>query len=121
MKCFENQLCVDCGVDTFETKEYYMVTDSCWKRAGMKPYGGMLCVGCIESRLGKKLTPQNFSECPLNWRNAIIPDYASGRLLARLYHGRQKSKWARGAIAAMEDILLGKTEDVESKILMNIG
>jgi hypothetical protein len=48
-----------------EIAEYYMVTDACWKRAGMGPYDGQLCIGCIEKRLGKQLTPRNFTDCPL--------------------------------------------------------
>lgn len=107
MTCFDSQMCVDCGVDTQEIGEYYMVTDSCWKRAGMGKYDGMLCIGCLEKRLGKKLTPRNFKECPLNWRNALIPMYASERLLMRLFSGGPKSKWCRGALDVYKEMLDG--------------
>lgn len=39
--------CVDCGVNTCEANEYYMVHDHLWIAAGMKPNGGMLCIGCL--------------------------------------------------------------------------
>jgi hypothetical protein len=87
--------CVDCGVDTGEISEYYMVTDACWARAGMND--GCLCIGCLEERLGKRLTARNFSECPLNWRNTLLPGHASPRLTSRLF-GTKTSKWGKTAL-----------------------
>jgi hypothetical protein len=62
--------CVDCHVNTFEIKEYYVVTTKTWRKAGMKhPFesgDGMLCIGCLESRLGRKLTSRDFYDCPAN-------------------------------------------------------
>ena len=40
--------------------EIYMVRDSVWKTAGMEPMDGCLCVGCLEQRLGRRLTPKDF-------------------------------------------------------------
>jgi hypothetical protein len=40
--------------------EVYMVRDSVWKQAGMEGYGGCLCVGCLEKRLGRELRPKDF-------------------------------------------------------------
>lgn len=54
--------CVDCGVDTHN--EYYMVRHHLWKYAG--DINGMLCIGCLEDRLGRTLTFKDFLECPLN-------------------------------------------------------
>lgn len=103
----EHDNCVDCGVDCLKINEYYMVTKSCWKRARMTPCGGMLCVGCLEKRLGKKLTPRNFMDCPLNWRNALIPNCASVRLLSRYYSTGMKSQWARDGMSALKQALDG--------------
>src|SRR5215472_14731350 len=77
--------CVDCGVNTapgFSTRaeiakalnegieslensvgfdaEVYTVHDVIWKKAGMEPFGGCLCVGCLEKRIGRKLKPKDF-------------------------------------------------------------
>jgi len=112
--------CFDCGVNTLETNEYYMVTDSCWARAKMKARDGMLCVGCLERRLGRKLTPRNFIDCPLNWRNVCLPDYASPRLLSRLLGGRN-SKWRKGALELIDAALHGETGPLQSKVLVNVG
>jgi hypothetical protein len=46
--------------------EVYMVHDHVWKAAGMEPYGGCLCVGCLEKRIGRRLTPANFSDHVFN-------------------------------------------------------
>jgi hypothetical protein len=76
--------CVDCLVDTAArgVDEYYMVHNDVWAAAGMAPRGGMLCVGCLEVRLGRWLTAGDFTGVPVNdlrrgWRG-------SARLLSRL-------------------------------------
>ena len=51
-RIYEGFKCVDCGVNTHDADEYYMVHDELWAAAGMEPAGGMLCVGCLEQRLG---------------------------------------------------------------------
>jgi hypothetical protein len=80
----ESWLCVDCGINTApgflpgpalreELKakgeaeqhidpdsEMYMVREVIWKKAGMEPFGGCLCIGCLERRLGRRLKPKDF-------------------------------------------------------------
>lgn len=97
-----------------------MVTDACWARAGMHKHDGMLCIECLENRLGKRLTPRNFTDCPLNWRNTLIPEYASPRLVSRLYHGADKSKWARGAMKALIKAAAGDITEIEALTLMSL-
>ena len=77
-------LCVDCGVNTApgvpdgeealrqleaagsyparvnNRSEIYMVRDKVWKKAGLEPFGGCLCIGCLERRLGRRLKPKDF-------------------------------------------------------------
>ena len=44
-----------------------IVHDHVWKAAGMQPYGGCLCIGCLETRIGRKLMPIDFpADAPLN-------------------------------------------------------
>ena len=81
----ESWLCVDCGVNTQpgcpdgpttridlslygkstvtldDKSEVYSVKRELWEKAGMRPWGGCLCVGCLEQRLGRKLRPKDFS------------------------------------------------------------
>jgi hypothetical protein len=93
-------LCNDCGMDTEPwpphrgTQEHYIVKNEVWSAAGMPPGeldtddlsirgGGILCVGCIEKRLGRLLTIEDFS--PLT----LTPDLLKGcqntpRLLSRI-------------------------------------
>jgi hypothetical protein len=40
--------------------EVYTVRAAIWKQAGMEPFGGCLCVGCLEKRLGRRLKPKDF-------------------------------------------------------------
>lgn len=56
--------CVDCSVCTHEIDEYYMVHDHLWEKAGMT--FGMLCIGCLETRLGRRLNSRDFPRYPVN-------------------------------------------------------
>ncbi len=60
---FKNETaCVDCGIDTIEIDEYYMVWNDIWPLEGR----GMLCIGCLENRLGRELTREDFTDAPIN-------------------------------------------------------
>jgi hypothetical protein len=71
-------LCLDCGHHTGLLKEYYMVEDHVWSEVAPSR-AGMLCVVCLEHRLGRLLTSADFKDVPLNsspmWeRSAILQD-----------------------------------------------
>jgi hypothetical protein len=86
----DNYICVDCGVDTWpghktraeveqsmrdaraagkkwkskltftpETEVFY-VHPHVWKASGVKAWGGCLCIGCLEKRIGQQLQPYDF-------------------------------------------------------------
>jgi hypothetical protein len=40
--------------------EVYTIKKAVWKAAGMQPWGGRLCIGCLEKRLRRKLRPKDF-------------------------------------------------------------
>jgi hypothetical protein len=40
--------------------EIYIVRETEWAKADMQPFGGCLCIGCLEKRLGRKLKPKDF-------------------------------------------------------------
>lgn len=40
--------------------EVYTVRKAVWAKAGMEPYGGCLCIDCLEKRLGRELKPKDF-------------------------------------------------------------
>jgi hypothetical protein len=83
----ESWLCIDCGFDTApgflnraeleqalaadtgnqgvpqtinNRSEVYLVRRAVWQAAGMEPWGGCLCIGCLEQRLGRRLKPKDF-------------------------------------------------------------
>jgi hypothetical protein len=43
-----------------DQSEVYMVRERVWSAAGMEPWGGCLCIGCLEQRLGRRLKPKDF-------------------------------------------------------------
>ena len=73
--------CVDCSVNTMDIDEYYMLKEKVWLSI-VPGREGMLCIGCVEKRLGRKLIPEDFSYCPLNEEEYSQP--RSDRLLNRM-------------------------------------
>jgi hypothetical protein len=71
-----HRYCGDCDGDVFELGERFMVRDEAWP---IRPDGGVLCVGCLEARLGRRLTPEDFIDCGCN-----RPGRHSARLIARM-------------------------------------
>jgi len=54
-----NWLCLDCSKDTFD--EYYGVRNHLWRRAvDRSQRHGMLCLSCLERRLGRYLRLEDF-------------------------------------------------------------
>lgn len=76
--------CHDCGLDVADSGDYwYMVWDEVWAETGLDPDDGFLCVPCIERRLGRALTPDEFNDAPIN-RMAWARWRQSPRLRARV-------------------------------------
>lgn len=73
-------LCVDCGIDTGKIFEYYFVHTKLWLSV-IPSIFGMLCVGCLETRLGRQLRKSDFPDVRVN-----NPKYypKSRRLMSRL-------------------------------------
>ena len=44
-----------------DCSEVYMVRDAVWKKAGVAPMGGCLCIACLEKRIGRRLKPKDFT------------------------------------------------------------
>lgn len=40
-----------------------MVHDEIWERFGVDP---LLCIGCLENKMGRQLDRSDFTDCPLN-------------------------------------------------------
>ena len=59
----EGFFCISCGMDTWD--EYYMLHLRIWKKVNPK-IKGMLCIKCVESRLGRKLSKKDFRKVLLN-------------------------------------------------------
>jgi hypothetical protein len=55
-------LCLDCGKDTFEHKEdWYLLRNRLWRQLVPRELRhGMICRTCIEGRLGRPLTSDDF-------------------------------------------------------------
>lgn len=58
--------CRDCRRNTAILGEYYSVNNDVWREGGLAPDGGLLCVKCLEGRLGRTLRPGDFVSCRVN-------------------------------------------------------
>lgn len=63
-------LCLDCHVDTGAIHEYYMLKNELWGRVN-PALSGMLCLDCVEKRLGRPLFPVDFVDSPINDINVM--------------------------------------------------
>jgi hypothetical protein len=79
----DDGVCVDCGQHTSLLKEYYHVHDEVWAKATTDETESMLCIGCLEERIGRTLEPSDFSDAPINYPGF---GHQSARLANRLRH-----------------------------------
>ena len=75
----EGWWCVDCEVHTGIIGDYYMVHKHLWAEFGSDD--GMLCIACLENRMGRTLTPDDFSDAPVNYGSLT---YRSERMISRI-------------------------------------
>ena len=62
--------CKDCGKNTTKGSEnYYMVLFVLWDTYGVD---GMLCIRCLEERVGRKLTYYDFTNARINKINTFV-------------------------------------------------
>lgn len=65
--------CADCKeIVLFGSKDYFMVNNDVWEKYGVRQE--LLCVGCFEKRMGRKLRYDDLTLCLLN----IINPYTRG-------------------------------------------
>lgn len=73
-------LCLDCGENTSQMKEHYFVRSDVWFSV-MDSEVGMICIGCLETRLGRQLVGADFTDA---WINDPRRNSMSARLVDRL-------------------------------------
>ena len=83
MRAASRFLCLDCGIDTGKAGEFYVLRDDVWLSVNDSAIG-MLCVGCLEARLGRELQADDFTA---SYVNAVWFGVKSMRLLTRLTRG----------------------------------
>jgi hypothetical protein len=75
-------MCLDCRQDILLAGEFFGLRDEVWLKANPRD-DGMMCIGCIEARLGRQLTPEDFEGTPLDWHVANGPALST-RLMSRI-------------------------------------
>jgi hypothetical protein len=72
-------LCMDCGKDTFQSEEYFMLWYKVWRSINYK-IEGMLCLNCVEMRLGRQLASSDFNRATINSEQAKLCPALAARL-----------------------------------------
>ena len=81
VKFRKRDCCLDCGVNTSTIGEEYVLHDEVWNEAVPRDQRNvMLCIGCVETRLHRRLAPYDFDRCAANFDSG-----QSLRLSARLW------------------------------------
>lgn len=76
-----------------ETREHYAVTNELWD-AVVPTEHGLLCIGCLEKRIGRQLAPADFADCLLNEPPWVFSH--SSRTLDRMgIRGTEDGTWER--------------------------
>lgn len=96
-------VCLDCQVNTSDINEYYMVHNHIWNR--IVPEGsGMLCIGCLETRLGRELNFGDFTDALINHPDGAFLKPHSERLYHRLTSYQQVGFDFTSAIRAIMNL-----------------
>jgi hypothetical protein len=106
--------CADCGLGVIAAGEWYMVKDEVWEAAWAgrrEPWHArrgqqILCIGCLEKRLGRTLMACDFTRYPVNnpsksnisdrLRSRLTPPEAGPRVLS--LEGRKPRSVPDGAV-----------------------
>lgn len=62
--------CDECG----SSEDYYMVQDRVWVGEAKLPKDTMMCLSCLEDRIGRNLTPIDFPTVPINVAQGLCDD-----------------------------------------------
>jgi hypothetical protein len=76
--------CVDCQRNTAEIGHWYMLHDHVWAGTGLGPEDGVLCLGCLQQRLGRWLRYTDFK--PTDRDNRA--DWSSARMVPAVWRDR---------------------------------
>lgn len=80
MASLDEFICIECNINTSDIQEYYMIQDYLWKQVNPQ-INGMLCIGCVETKLGRTLISTDFPSYPVNQIGVFLK---SERLINRL-------------------------------------
>lgn len=97
-----------------------MVKLPIWLQAGMIYDGGMLCIGCLETRIGRQLTRSDFDmDLPINTLQEGPFSTRSDRLKNRLksMHTNYSSFMPNSSISSDYDVIRKRIKSNYPKIL----
>jgi hypothetical protein len=79
----ERIYCLDCGRNVTASGQRCSLKDEVWARTGLGPWDGVLCLECIEARIGRDLDLADFRAC----RTRLQREVWGGRLMLPMIWG----------------------------------
>lgn len=79
--------CLDCGLHVIRAGHWYMVHDEVWEQTGLDKHGGVLCLDCLEHRLGRAVSEEDFKSTTTAGHRDFWRD--QGRMLPRVWSSRR--------------------------------
>jgi hypothetical protein len=84
--------CDACGINIIKAGDYCMLQDEIWQEQFGLGWGDNLCIACIEQRLGREVTRDDFINCPQ------VEGYAMSLTLASRLRRKPRAKAKGGAL-----------------------
>ena len=75
-------VCKDCPANVIEIGEYYLVSPQLWEDKLHLKWDDNLCIGCLGTRLGRKLRGRDLITWPTDPGASVTPNATPGLLLA---------------------------------------
>jgi hypothetical protein len=91
----------------------FMVHDPIWKSAKFKPRD-LVCQPCLEKRIGRKLTMDDYTLCPLNFLE--VPGFGTDERFRKIFleSGLDYDEWKEGYLERCERLGLEPMVTFES-------
>lgn len=89
------QRCLDCKVNVIEIGEYYMLKPELWEKKLGLTWTDNLCIGCLEKRLGRRVSIDDMGSFPIYpWTaptsERLLDRYAGDAVIRRQRQKRRR-------------------------------
>jgi hypothetical protein len=109
-------ICNDCGVDCVKIGEYYMAGPELWTDQLGLGFDDNLCIGCLEKRLGRRMTLRDLCRWPNSpWEHSLrLATRIFGHLITKRPPYRKLKRMVNVQLDRASAKAIGEYRDAES-------